>query len=70
MNWIKEILSAASGQLSSKRVCGVLGWITIMGILIYCTINSSQAPNVIDGFMLCCMGLLGIDSVTSIWKNK
>lgn len=57
--------------VSSKRVCGLSGWITSLGVLIYCTITQKQAPLMIDTVLLCCMGLLGIDSVTSIWKfNK
>lgn len=28
-----------------------------------------QAPLMIDTFLLCVMGLLGIDSVTGIWKK-
>lgn len=70
MNWLKEILSARSGRLSSKRVCGAMGWLFIVAILVYCTIAGVQAPVFIDTFMLCCMGLLGIDSVTSIWDTK
>lgn len=70
MKHLKETLSAPSGILSSKRVCGVIGWLVIIGIMIYCAISGSQAPLMIDTFMLCCMGLLGIDSVTGIWKKN
>jgi hypothetical protein len=38
MKWLKEILSAKSGRLSSKRVCGMLGWLIILGSYIYCII--------------------------------
>ena len=41
-----------------------------MGILIYCTIKVIQAPEMIDVFLLSCCGLLGVDSVTSIWKGN
>lgn len=70
MNWLRETLSAASGRLSSKRVCGVLGFLISGAVLIYCTTNNQQAPEMINMFMFSCMGLLGVDSVTSIWKNK
>lgn len=68
-HFIRLLITAHSG-ISSKRLCGVLGFITIVGILIYCTIESLQAPNMIDPFMciVCC--LLGIDSITGIWKTK
>ncbi len=64
-----KLITAHTG-VSSKRVCGILGWIIGLGILVYCTINQTQAPGMIDTVLYCCMGLLGIDSVTSIWKSK
>lgn len=66
--FIKEVVTSHSG-ISSKRVCGVIGWLVCLGVLIYCTIHSLQAPLMIDTMLLCCMGLLGIDSVTGIWKK-
>ena len=70
MNWFREMLSAENGQFSSKRACGVLGFLVCVGILIYCTIKIIQAPEMIDVFLITCCGLLGVDSVTSIWKGK
>ena len=67
---IKSLLVSTKGSLSSKRFCGVIGWIVSLIILIYCSINQLQAPDMIDTVLYCCMGLLGIDSITSIWKNK
>lgn len=55
--------------ISSKRVCGVVGWVVAMAVLIYCTIMCIQAPLMIDTFLICVMALLGIDSVTGIWKK-
>lgn len=66
--FIKEMLSSNSG-VSSKRVCGVLGWIMAITVLLYCTIHDIQAPLMIDTFLICCMALLGIDSITGIWKK-
>lgn len=66
---IKTIFLADSGGLSSKRICGVLGWIVCLGIAIYCTIAVIQAPIIIETILWCCMGLLGIDSITGIWKK-
>lgn len=63
-----NLVTAHTG-VSSKRVCGILGWLIGLGILLYCTINQTQAPDMIDTVLYCCMGLLGIDSVTSIWKR-
>lgn len=36
--------------ISSKRVCGVTGWFVAIGVLIYCTIATIQAPLMIDTF--------------------
>lgn len=70
MKWIKEIFSASNGQLSSKRVCGVLGFIICIIILCYCTYKVIQAPTMIDMFLISSCSLLGVDSITSIWKNE
>lgn len=67
-NWFKEIFTH-NNVMSSKRICGVLGFIACMGILIYCTIMVIQAPEMINAFMVSCMSLLGLDSVTDIWKK-
>lgn len=69
MNWLREIFSAENGQLSSKRICGFIGFIICSAVLIYCTIKVVQAPNLADVFLITCSSLLGIDSITSIWKS-
>nr|DAS31890.1 MAG TPA: hypothetical protein [Bacteriophage sp.] len=38
-NFIKSMLMATQGSISSKRVCGVLGWLVCLGICIYCTVD-------------------------------
>ena len=65
----KQIIASHSG-ISSKRVCGVLGFIVILFIIIYCTIKGIQAPEMIDTFIYAICLLLGIDSVTGIFYNK
>ena len=67
--FLKEIVTSQSG-ISSKRVCGLIGWILCLLVLIYCTLFQKQAPEITDTILWCCMGLLGIDSVTSIWKGR
>ncbi len=66
--FLKQMFTSHSG-ISSKRVCGVIGWFVAVIVLIYCTVMCVQAPLMIDTFLLCVMGLLGIDSVTGIWKK-
>ena len=40
-----------------------------MAVLVYCTIAVVQAPLMIDTYLICVMALLGIDSITGIWKR-
>lgn len=66
--FLMRMITSHSG-ISSKRVCGVIGFIAVLFVLIYCTIYSIQAPTMIDTFIYAICLLLGIDSVTGIWKN-
>lgn len=68
ISFLKDVVTSQSG-ISSKRVCGLLGWLLCLGVLVYCTVTSKQALVMIDTIVWCCMGLLGIDSVTGIWKK-
>lgn len=68
ITFIKGMVTSHS-SISSKRVCGVLGWIVAIVVLLYCTVHVIQAPLMIDTFLVCCMALLGIDSITGIWKK-
>ena len=67
---IKSLLVSTKGSLSSKRFCGVIGFLIIIFVLVYCTISSIQAPLMIEPFIYAVCLLLGIDSVTGIWKGK
>lgn len=66
--WLKNMLDADS-SVSSKRFCGVLGWLVCLGVLVYCTILTVEAPTITEFFLLSVVGLLGVDSVTGIWKK-
>ena len=67
--FLTKLVTAHTG-VSSKRVCGILGWLIGLITLIYCTINQIEAPQMIDTLLYCCMGLLGIDSVTGIFRKQ
>lgn len=67
-DFLKQIITSHSG-ISSKRVCGILGFLAILFVLMYCTIMGIQAPLMIDTFIYAICLLLGIDSVTGIWKK-
>lgn len=66
--FLRQMITSHSG-ISSKRVCGVIGFIAILFVLIYCTIYNIEAPAMVDTFIYAICLLLGIDSVTGIWKN-
>lgn len=66
--FLKQMITSHSG-ISSKRVCGVIGFAAVLFVLIYCTVQGIQAPAMIDTFIYAICLLLGIDSVTGIWKN-
>lgn len=66
--YIKLMITSHSG-ISSKRVCGVLGFLVIMFVIIFCTITGIQAPLILEAFIWAVCMLLGIDSVTGIWKD-
>ena len=63
------MFTAHSG-LSTKRVCGFIGWIVCLFICVWCTILVIQAPEIIDLLFVCSTSLLGIDSITGIWKKN
>ena len=67
--FLEEVVNSQSG-ISSKRVCGLIGWILCLLVLIYCTVFEEQAPEITDTILWCCMGLLGLDSITGIWKGR
>lgn len=66
--YLRLMITSHSG-ISSKRVCGVLGFLVIMFVIVFCTIAQIQAPIIIETFIWAVCMLLGIDSITGIWKN-
>ena len=69
INSIKSLLSAEKGSLSSKRLCGILGWLACAAVLIMCTIWDRQASEMVNIMLYTSTALLGVDSITSIWKS-
>ena len=55
--------------VSSKRVCGIIGFAVTVFVLLYCTILEVQAPIMIETFIYAICLLLGIDSGTGIFKK-
>lgn len=65
---LKQIIMSHSG-VSSKRLCGIIGFAVTVFVLLYCTILEVQAPMMIETFIYAICLLLGIDSVTGIFKK-
>lgn len=65
----RSVFLAQQGSISSKRICGVIGWFVCLGVLIYCTIYVIEAPAMIDTIIISSSALLGVDSIANIWKN-
>jgi uncharacterized membrane protein len=69
LNWFKDMMDSES-SVSSKRFCGVLGWLVSIVVIIYCTLAAVQAPMIMEFFLLSVVGLLGVDSIANIWKRR
>lgn len=67
--YIKLMITSHSG-ISSKRVCGVLGFLVIIFSIIFCTVTGVQAPVVLETFIWAVCALLGIDSIMSPFYQK
>ena len=71
-NNFRELVSGSNGMLSSKRVMGVV----ILTVCMLCTIwlvysegGTQVVENLLQTLMIMAAALLGISSVTGIWKN-
>lgn len=67
---VRSIFSADSGSISSKRICGFIGWIVCLIITLYCSYTNKQAPEITDTVVITSAALLGVDSITGIWKRN
>lgn len=67
---LESLLSAERGSLSSKRLCGIIGWLGCTAVLIMCTVWDRQAPDMVNVIIYSSTALLGVDSITDIWKDN
>ena len=67
--YLKLMITSHSG-ISSKRVCGVLGFLVITFVIIFCTVATVQAPIILETFIWAVCMLLGIDSIMSPFYQK
>ncbi len=68
--FFQSLLSADRASLSSKRLCGFIGWLGCTAVLIMCTVWDRQAPDMVSTVIYASAALLGLDSITDIWKTK
>ena len=66
----RSIFSSEKGSISSKRVCGVVGWLVVLGAFGYSTYANQDTPSGFGELIIGCCALLGVDTVTEIWKNR
>lgn len=67
--FLKQVITSHSG-VSSKRVCGCIGFLVIVFVLIFCTVQGIQAPGILETFIWAVCMLLGIDSIMSPFCQK
>lgn len=65
----KEALSSNS-PVSSKRIAGFMGWLSSISIVYTLAFLEKPVPVSIETILWISAGLLGLDSVTSIFKKK
>ena len=71
-NILRETFSASSGHLSSKRILGGIVLISCLVFIIIQGAREGMTDNIKDLFeilIITSTALLGITSVTSIWKG-
>lgn len=67
--FVSKTFQSRSG-VSSKRICGFMGWIVCLFICVWCTVQGIAAPIIVEMLFICSTSLLGIDSITGIWKKE
>ena len=72
-NIFREIFSASTGYLSSKRILGAIVLLACLVVIIIQATHEGVTDNIKDLFewlIATSTALLGITSITNIWKIK
>lgn len=67
--FFKSLIQSYSGT-SSKRFCAVIGWITCLIVVLYCTFTDTQAPDITEYLFICSTALLGVSTVAGAFDKK
>ena len=71
-NTVREIVSNGEGRLSSKRVMGVVVLLVCLACtswLVWSEGGTQVVENLLQTLMIMAAALLGISSITGIWKK-
>ena len=66
--FLSKLFQSNSG-FSSKRFSGFLGWLVCIGIVIYLSYAGKEAPDILSLFMVLSVSLLGLDTITGVFKG-
>lgn len=70
---LRDIFSASSGHLSSKRILGAIVLLTCLIVVVFRAHSEGITDNIKDlfeWFIATSTALLGITSITNIWKSN
>lgn len=69
-NLTREMLSAENGQMSSKRVMGVMIIVSVLAVYLYCAFTGKDCPSITGELLLTATALLSVDPVTKMFNKK
>lgn len=64
-----KALESNSG-VSSKRLCGFIGFMFCIVAIAYLCITGKEAPTILEMFLFCSVSLLGLDSIVGIFNRN
>ena len=70
MKKLIEILCDSNGRLSSKRVAGLIGWISVGAMICINGICTGTIPSITSEYMYTSAALIGLGSVLQTIQNK
>lgn len=60
--FIVKMVSSQSG-ISSKRICGMIGWLCAAVWISVCTFSRMEIPDIAETFIICTVIMLGVDTI-------
>lgn len=69
-NWLCQVFQSPQGRWSSKRFFGGLGFMVVLGVLIYCTYTHTEAPEITEIVCIVSASLMGIGVIEPYFRSK